>query len=248
MISLYCRRRSLFLTLVFLSLLIASNGKADIKIVTGEYPPYSSRHLPGGGITTQLILKVFEEMNIRVSVEYLPWKRGYELAERGEYAATFPYLKLPEREQGFLYSEPILIWESRIYSKKNSKVSFNSWHDLAGFRQCLPLGNASHSELDKMYQENLITRVEPVSCWQMILRGRADFILEDKEVAKSQLKLTLKENARDIQPVGKIVSIDKGFLIFSRNHPDHQNLKDEFDRTLSKMIKNGKLPASLLLN
>lgn len=230
-----------FIVTLLATLPLPVDGRAETRLVTGEYPPYSSRHLPKGGITTELIKRVFEEMNEPVLIDYLPWKRGYEQARKGAFLATFPYLRIGDRQNDFYFSDPILVWESKIYAERNSQIEFKNWNDLAGYTQCLPLGNAGHPSLDRMYQKGIISRVHPVSCWNMLLRGRADFIIEDKEVAKSELLITLGDQKDQIIPLGKTVSFDFGHLIFSKQHPRALELVEKFNVTLKKLIENGEI-------
>ncbi|WP_157752197.1 hypothetical protein [Shewanella benthica] len=67
--------------------------KADtftLSLTTGDdYPPFTDRKLAQGGMATTLVLNAFEKSGYFVKeIEWLPWKRGYTLAQRGQYHAA----------------------------------------------------------------------------------------------------------------------------------------------------------------
>lgn len=82
-------------------------------------------------------------------------------------------------------------------------------------------------------------RVFPVNCWKMLLRGRADFMIEDKEVATSQLLNTLGDKKDQITILGESISFDLGHMIFSKNHPRAEELLKKFNAALETLIRNG---------
>ncbi|MBO6827526.1 MAG: transporter substrate-binding domain-containing protein [Sneathiella sp.] len=248
MISMF-RRGCLIVCLSITSLLLFTlYSSADIRLATGEYIPYTSQEIVGGGRSTELVQRVFKEMNEPMLIDFLPWKRVRAEVENGTYVAAFPYMKTHERRREFLFSDPILVWESDIYASRDTTIQYQDFSDLSGYTQCLPLGNAGHPTLDEMYRQGKIQRVSPVSCWKMLLRGRADFMVEDREVAKAQLLRTLGDDRDQIKTLAHGVRFDFGYVIFSKQHPRAKELLEKFNKALRQLIEIGEIEGLKLVD
>ncbi|MFD2205622.1 substrate-binding periplasmic protein [Kiloniella antarctica] len=223
------------------SVLSKVNAK-ELRLVTGEYPPYTSNEIPGGGYVSEIIKKVFSIMEYDLTLDYLPWKRGYVLTKQKEYVASYPYLKTEERSLEFLYSEPIVEWESKVYVREDSGIDYKSPLDLAGLTECIPHHFGSLEIFSKMHAAGSIKRVRPPyikSCWLMVLNGRADFFIEDVFVAEIYRREILDDRFGEIIELSKTVSIDSGYIIFPRNSFRSEMLVSQFNQTL-RGLKNRK--------
>ncbi len=219
-------------------------GAEELKVATGEYPPFTSSQISGGGLVSEIVKLVFSRMDYDLAVDYLPWKRGYVLTKQNKYVATYPYLKTEERRQDFLYSEPIVEWKSKVYVRDDSGVVYNSLLDLKGLTECIPYHYGSLSELDEMYAAGEIKRIRPPhirSCWLMILNGRADFFVEDIFVADIFRKEVLGERSDEIIELRKTISTDFGYIIFPRQSHRSEELVNQFNQVLSDLLKEDKI-------
>ena len=224
---------------------ISSRAGADeLKLTTGEYPPFTSEHIPGGGVVSEIVELVIMEMGHDFVVDYLPWKRGYILSKKGKYAATYPYLLTEEREDEFLYSAPIIEWESKVYVRRDSGIEYNSSLDLLGLRECLPHHYGGLPELDKLHAAGSIKRVSTPyikSCWLMILNGRADFFVEDVFVADIFRREVLAERSNEVVELQKTISTDYGHIIFPKGFDQSEELVAGFNDTLAKLSERGEI-------
>ena len=236
-----------FVTITFLALtgIISSRAGADeLKLTTGEYPPFTSEHIPGGGVVSEIVELVIMEMGHEFVVDYLPWKRGYILSKKGKYVATYPYLLTKEREDEFLYSAPIIEWESKVYVRRDSGIEYNSSLDLLGLRECLPHHYGGLPELDKLHAAGSIKRVSTPyikSCWLMILNGRADFFVEDVFVADIFRREVLAERSNEVVELQKTISTDYGHIIFPKGFDQSEELVAGFNDTLAKLSERGEI-------
>ena len=195
-------------------------------------------------LRSEIVELVIMEMGHDFVVDYLPWKRGYILSKKGKYAATYPYLLTEEREDEFLYSAPIIEWESKVYVRRDSGIEYNSSLDLLGLRECLPHHYGGLPELDKLHAAGSIKRVSTPyikSCWLMILNGRADFFVEDVFVADIFRREVLAERSNEVVELQKTISTDYGHIIFPKGFDQSEELVAGFNDTLVKLSERGEI-------
>ena len=81
------------LLLLFLSGTVGY-GEERIRLTNGEWAPYTSASMPGGGIMSQIITEAFALSGIKVDYVYLTsWKRAYILAAKGRYDGSLTWAK-----------------------------------------------------------------------------------------------------------------------------------------------------------
>ncbi len=63
-----------------LALLISvAHARAEtLRITNGEWPPFTSQHLPHGGPLSRTVAEAFKQAGIKVEYGFFPWKRSYE--------------------------------------------------------------------------------------------------------------------------------------------------------------------------
>ncbi|MCZ4279965.1 transporter substrate-binding domain-containing protein [Kiloniella laminariae] len=241
----YSRTPRVLLLLSFLTLFPLWRTEAtELKLVTGNYPPYTTEQRKGGGLVTEVVRHVFSHMGYETSVDFLPWKRGYVLAERGDFVATFPYLRTKEREAAFFFSDPVIEWRSKVFVHRKANIDFENLSDLAGLTECLPHHYGGLEQLDRMYAANEIRRIRPPfikSCWLMVLKGRADFFIEDIFVAGMARREYLGKDREQVVDIGSFVSVDLGYVIFPRGLPGSEMRVQSFNQSLQELTDQGEI-------
>lgn len=177
-----------------------------LKLVTGEYAPYTGASLPNSGPLSDMVRRVLSESGYEVSVAFLPWKRGYADALKGEYAGTFPYVRNAEREKDFLFSDPFYTVTRRLYYLAKSNINPTALATLKGKQLCVPLGFAVAQELSDMVDaKELATQSPPglTQCVEMLAKGRVDAFTATAEagaeaIASAQVSEEVLSN-----PIGK---------------------------------------------
>ncbi|HYD99626.1 MAG TPA: transporter substrate-binding domain-containing protein [Alphaproteobacteria bacterium] len=174
--------------LALLPLLLGSPAVGAIELVTGtDYAPYAADSALAGGMATEIVATVFADLGDPARITYAGWQRGLQKVLEGEFAGTFPYTPLPEREAVFLYSAPLVTTRNVVFSRTAAPVRFEGPADLRGLRLCLPAGYAAPKPLLPMIESGAILRVPandlPV-CARMVADGRADFFAIDELVGR----------------------------------------------------------------
>lgn len=68
-------------------LIVCSTAQAGetVRITNGEWPPFTSEHLPGGGSLSRVVWEAFALEDVTVEYGFYPWKRSYEYARAGRW-------------------------------------------------------------------------------------------------------------------------------------------------------------------
>lgn len=227
--------------------LLAASGfpaaaQDSLSLVTGAgYPPFADPHLPGGGTAVVLVRRIFETMDVGAQIEVLPWRRGYEETLRGRFAATFPYVRTPEREADFLYSAPLIDVRQVVFAAVDRSFAYHGPEDLRGRRVCLALGYAPPRALEAMIAQHQIERLTPPSaemCPALVHTGRADFFVQDQRIGIALVAKAGLDGRVAVVP-GPPVGTAQLHLIVPRNREDATGLIARFDAALARLRAGG---------
>ncbi|MCP4353241.1 MAG: transporter substrate-binding domain-containing protein [Desulfobacterales bacterium] len=217
-----------------------------IRLVTGNnYLPFTDKKLPGGGMLTEIIVRVFEDekMGKKVEVDYWSWKHGYDATKQGEFLATFPYVWDPEREKDFYFSCNSL-YNISLYGfvKKDSSIKYEVPQDLKGLTICRPEGYTT-SYLDEFFNDGILTLKQPkemINCFRLLKQGKVDIVSTDEFEATA---IMIKEfgSSEYFKMLNKTFSEGHLYLMFPKSKPGNLNLLYEFDQVFNKLLKDGTL-------
>ena len=215
----------------------------ELSLVTGEdYAPFTGSALPGGGMLTQIVQAVFAQQGIGTTIAWQPWKRGYLEATQGKYAATFPYIRTPEREQDFLYSEPLYTLNQRLYSRVGEVFEPDNLPALAGKRFCYPLGWQPPAVIQQMIERGEFSRHTPKTldaCAQLLLLQRDDFFLANAELGDLLLRRMGAQQVALRTSTSSFPSNTLHFLV-PRNYPEASKLVHSFNQGLAALRASGE--------
>ncbi|MFD2261667.1 substrate-binding periplasmic protein [Lacibacterium aquatile] len=234
-------------TLFFAVLLAPAFVSAEeLQLVTGnEYEPYTDQKLPEGGLATEIVRAAFAKEGHTVKVEFAPWKRGAELAAKGEVAATFPYVISEERQKTYNYSEPMLFLQQILKANPASGITSADPASLKGKRICLPLGYSTVKTVQPLVDSKEIIRSElpdMKSCMQHVASGRSDFLIIDKisgAIAMSAAQQT--EASFKSFPVEN--ATNTLHLIVGKERADGAKVLAAFNAGFAKLKSGGELAA-----
>ncbi|WP_269531874.1 ABC transporter substrate-binding protein [Chitinimonas sp. BJYL2] len=212
-----------------------------LPLVTGnDYAPFADQKLPEGGMTVELVKAALKESKVEFAIHWQPWARGLHETRSGKFAATFPYLKTPEREQDFLYSRPIYAIEDWLFAKPNAGLDPNNLGSLEGKKICLPLGWAPAAKLVPMIKSGAIKQEQPKdisTCVRMVSAGRADFFVTDQFQGSAAIAGTGVTNVtKSSYSVGSAAL----YLITSKSFSQGKSLIDAFNQGLAALKKSGE--------
>jgi len=101
------RRIQIFLLLLLPALALNASDMISLQLVTDEWPPYTSKQFVNHGFIAEIVLTVARGMHPDAAVFFAPWKRCEQMITDHDAFAAFPYIRTPERERLFIFSEPL---------------------------------------------------------------------------------------------------------------------------------------------
>lgn len=216
-----------------------------VRLVTGDdLPPYTGQSLPQYGMLTEIVLRAFDVAGVKTSLHWAPWKRGYEMTKIGEYDATFPYARKPEREKEYLYSDLVYGGVRAVYARPGSRIDPERNESFHGKTYCAPAGFIIYPRMEELLNQGRITIQRPftlTACARMMALGRVDFFITDSVAGDEVLRQANVGSAA--------VRLEKPFdraefyLIVPRNRPGAQALVADFNTGLKRVKASGEYTA-----
>ena len=218
------------------------NISADtIKLVTGEFLPLSGEKLSNGGITTEIVVKAFEEVGKEVDISFRPWKRGFLATKYHDYFGTFPYVEDEERKKDFLFSDSFLEPNIYFFGLSGSDIKFEKDEDLRGLNVCLPIGYSKIAIQKFLDKELLKITMKPISdaaCFKGLLAGRANLYAINEISGWYVIQKTFGTK-KDFRTIGKPLSSLKYYLIVDKKYPDGEKILEQFNEGLKLLKEKG---------
>ncbi|MEO4045826.1 transporter substrate-binding domain-containing protein [Pseudomonas sp. CAU 1711] len=230
------------------SILLLSQGQAEQKTVTissGEFPPFTSAHLPHGGVVNQLVGEVFASQGYSVELHYMPWRRAKQEARSGRVVASSYWQCNEQNARDFLCSSP-LKHEQYVffYHKSKPLPDWQTLEDLRPYRIGATAGYSYSAAFWQAANAGLL-QVELVQEDEQniakLLRGRIDILLLEPMVAYDLLARRFAPGTAHLldyhpRPVVEMT----GHLLISRKVPDAEALHAAFEAGLTELKASGR--------
>lgn len=189
------------LLLLILATGITLSLKAQtIKISTGEWPPYTSKSIPDGGIAIKRTAEILQQAGFTPEFTYLPWKRAYNEAKAGKFDASVAWIKTPERERDFIFSALVLSAQNVVFYNRRVAFKWDKEEDLKNYRFGASTGYAYGPIFDglrKRNQLNVKDASNDLINLKKLIAGRIDAFPCDKAVCEYILQQKFKQADRE---------------------------------------------------
>jgi|SaaInlStandDraft_7_1057024.scaffolds.fasta_scaffold05433_4 polar amino acid transport system substrate-binding protein len=252
--------RKIFITICFSLMLFLMPGfsassalAADpdvIRISTEEYPPYTSKNLPHGGIDAHIVEEAFGAVGIRVAYEYMPGARSIDLAKSGEFDATLPWAHRKDREAFFHYPDPVIAVDDEFfYHRPAFRFRWNpakpDYQVLSGKAVAAITGYDYGPGFQKAEKSGLIqvTRVRSLDlAFKMLELDRVDLVISKERVALHELSRLFGADQvkRFFRTREHISAKAYDYLIVSKKSAHASFFVKAFNRGMDKIRSNGR--------
>ena len=236
-------RFSGIIMLCLLSVPFAVSGE-EIRLTTGEFPPFISESLKYYGPAPHIVMKAFASEGVNVKFRVFPWKRAYLTAKQGKkYVGSGFWLEAERRKKDFWYSDPVYesIWV--FFHLKNFQFDWKTEEDLKGIRVG---GTREFTYTQKFYDaiDAGTINVDWVSHeYQNILKlleERIDVSIFNTEVGYYLLRKYAPQDFGTMTHHPRPLVATYGHLIFTKKRKDNKRLVDLFNKGLKKLKKSGE--------
>lgn len=226
------------LTLLFSAPLLAASEERVIHIAAGNWPPFIGQQLEDFGYVGKTITEAFAQQGYQVEFHFFPWKRAYKQASEGKFAATAVWMFAEERTEHFLFSDAVAQEQFVFFHRKDKPFQWQTLSDLKGLHLGGGLGYSYGTDLDEMLarEEITINRVEdPNKAFQLLKYRRVELVPEEKHIGMFTLSKLPIETQQLITYHPKPFLSNDSYLMFSKAHPEANELLKIFNQGLKKV-------------
>lgn len=213
-----------------------------VTITSGEYPPWTGSALLHHGYVNHIVSEAFASVGIKTEFVYLPWKRAFEEARKGNYDATSYWFEDSERRDAMLFSDPLI--QNRTVFFQRSEDEPIEWHrlsDLTRYRMSATVGFTYTEEFyEAIVKRDLQVTMVPtdVQNIKMLMSRRVDLVATD-EMSGYYMAATLSLDPRKLRVLEPAMATPQGYLMATKNNPESEELIAVFNRGLKIIKANG---------
>lgn len=239
---------SIFVFFLFISS-FSSVQAETVKIATGEWAPYISEKLPGGGPVSEIISAAFKAEGIDVEFKYYSWKRAMKEIKTGKSLGSSAWSDTPERRTFSTPSDALVSSrEVFIFMKKNlPDFDYTNLEDLKKYK-VMSLAEYAHEK--KFHKAGLKTDSTPSAetALKKLEKSRADLMCENEAVVAELIRKLFPGREAEFGLSKTAFEELPLHLLFSKKFPDVETYVEKFNSGLAKIKKDGtydKLNAKL---
>ncbi len=240
-------RRIFLIGLFVTSGITAWSAPTVIRLCEDPWPPYvigKIGHAPEGGILTILLQKIFQRMeNVHLEMRIQPWKRCLREVKSGRRIDGFMGGLQSKDRPYVLFSDILFSQRALAFFLKEQFPNGFDWKTVEDFRGYRIGGGAAFSfgdRFDAAIQAGTIQIYELGEAtlpYQMLVRGRLDFVFNNELVARTLLyELGIADKIGQAPtPINQSVY----HVGFSRNSEKAIAVLPQFNRILAEFKAEG---------
>lgn len=220
-------------------------GKEVVRLAAGEWPPYISEKLDYYGIISHLTTEAFATQGIETKIEFYPWQRVHQVSKNAEVDGAFAYVHTPERDETYLFSEPIYQGKYVLFHLKSTKLQWKDYKDLKDIRIAAPRGFGGMgpdflaAEEKKVITVDRVTTVEQT--FNMLFLGRVQAVPSDLEVGYVLVRQNFDKKDFDrLTHNEKVIHLAKYCLIMPKKSKKSAGLIKKFNLGIEALQKSGR--------
>jgi len=230
------------LAIAFASSVCLADGN-KLNIVADNYPPYYGKELRDGGVLTEIVVEALKRAGYDVEIKFVPWKRALEGTKLGKHDGLYSVYYRKEREEWFVYSDPIPpANEIGFYKHKNKDISFKTIEDLKPYTIGVTRGYALPPGFDQASLKISWVKDDEVSL-RKLHKGRVDLALVDKILGTFIMDTKIPEAVPDLVWLDPPVHVEFQHLVFSKKAGNFAMKLADFNRGLAEIEEDGTLNA-----
>ena len=229
--------RTCLLSLVLLPLY--GVAAETLRLVADPWPPFNDQALLNNGVASDLVSTALSRAGYTSTYAQVPWERAVRGLQQDIYDVLINAWYTDERATFGHYSQPYLINRIRFLQRKGSQISFKQLPDLYPYSIAVVRGYAYSSEFD---QDTRLTKVGVggfAMGARMLHARRVQLTLEDEIVARFHLGRELASIRDQLEFLPQPLSENGLHILVSRNHPQHQQIADAFNKAIEEMRADG---------
>lgn len=211
--------------------------EGSVVLVATEYPPYYGKNLKNHGFISEIIKEAYKAAGYTVKIDFLPWARALKETKRGRYDGLFTAWYRKEREQWFVYTDPLPPNIIGFYKRKDKDISYKTCQGLKPYVIGVIIGysNPPAFEAANLKKEEVANNEQNM---MKLFKNRIDLALIDKTMGEYIIATKIPEAADVLVWLEPPLEIANQYLIISKKTKDYQRKVEDFNRGLRQLTKN----------
>lgn len=230
-------------TLLLMAISGHTHAKEMVYITNGEWAPYLSQDLPHYGVASHLVKEAFATQGIDVVYGFFPWKRSYKLAKEGHWHGSVVWVRTPEREDAFIYSDVVITDYEHLFHLKSLPLDWKTIEDLEGLR----IGGTLHTAypiFEAAEKKNILILVRSgtyENLYHRLLKRRIDAIPQVSAVGEFLIRTQLNPyEQQKITFSSTIIQKREYALILTKAIEENKRYLTLFNRGLERLRQTGR--------
>ncbi len=209
----------------------------------GWYPLTMKNEATGEiyGTSSDIMNELAKKLNTTASFQDVPWKRGFEMLDKGELDICAGAYENAERKERFLFTKALFNNETRIFVNNKKVFRFDNLNDLKGKRLGRTLGASYGTEFDTFAKDNIaLTNIKTgkEQLTQMLMMNRIDGFIMDNYDCLHYLRINKLD--KKIVPLKKPINTVEIYFMVSKQSPWAKKI-DQIDQAIQSLIDSGKM-------
>jgi polar amino acid transport system substrate-binding protein len=209
-----------------------------IMLASTEYPPYYGYNLKNHGFISEIIKEAYNAAGYKIIVDYMTWKRALNDTKEGKYDGLFTVWHRKDREQWFVFTDPLPPNEIGFYKLKKNKITFKTYNDLKSYDIGIIQGYSYPSEFTQAGLRLEGVPQEHHNIAKLIL-GRMDLIVTDKILGKYIMATMHPESIDAVEWLEPPIEVTNQYLVISKKTQDYQSKVEAYNLGLRTITKKG---------
>lgn len=219
-------------------------GEETIVLTNGEFAPYMSKKLPHYGFYSRVVTEAFALEGVKVEYKFMPWKRGYQQTQKGEFDGAVGWTHKPGREEFFYFSDVVLVSQSVYFHLKSYPFDWKTIVDLEGIKLGATLGYNYGKEFEDAEKAGKIKvqwTVSDLNSLKKMEKGRIEVFQLNIDVGYALINENFKpETARLFTHHPKPVLKSVYYLMLSKKIERNKRMLVLFNNGLKRLKESGK--------
>lgn len=216
-------------------------AETELVVANSNWEPYYGENLEGHGIAGRLLTRIFDDKDIRLVFQTMPWAQAMRRLALGKADLVATAYATPGRRQAHFMSDAYDQSRQYFYQRSGAGIVWQDLEDLADYPLGLIRDHAYSQEVDsarflkKRYfnsEQQLLAVLEA---------GRVDLVLMDERVAAHELAGMEPAVAESVEQVPGGLRPRSLYLLFSGRNPANEMLRDRFNEGLKALKESGEL-------
>jgi polar amino acid transport system substrate-binding protein len=215
-----------------------------IRLVTGEYAPFTGENLPQGGMGTEIVTSVLKSLDWQYQIVFEPWERSVVDLDANQFFGAFPFSIDVERSRDHLFSDAIFTDPFMFFALKDAPFHYLQPDDLTGRTLCYPGAKGWSLEgLQPLVDAGKIKMERPAdlpACFNMLKANRVDLVFAAESVGWTAAKTALGSTDA-IKTLEQPYKVAYAHIMITKTYPNGSQLLGRFNAALQKLEEDGTL-------